>query len=803
MKVTDFLKDNILRFDGGMGTLLQAKGLVAGELPEYWNITHSDIITQIHRDYFNAGSNVVSANTFGANILKFTEDELDAVINAAVRNARCARDTSPALQPKWIALDVGPTGKMLAPYGELGFEDAVEIFSKTIRTGVKYGVDLIIIETMNDCYETKAALLAAKECCDLPVFVSNAYTEDKKLLSGTSPQAMIAMLEGMGADAIGINCSFGPKSLGEIAREYVKYASVPVLFQPNAGMPRVENGRTVFDISPNEFAREVNKVILSGVRIVGGCCGTTPEHISALTKASANVSPVPVTDKNITWVSSYTHTVDFSCGPILIGERINPTGKKKFKEALKQNDINYILNEGISQQEKGVHILDVNVGLPDIDEREMLKTTVCRLQEVTNLPLQIDTSDYNAMELSLRYYNGKAMINSVNGKKESMDMVFPLAKKYGGLIVALTLDENGIPQTARGRIEIAKRILDEAQKYGISKKDIIFDPLTMAISTDKDAARITLEAVSAIKNELQCHTSLGVSNVSFGLPQRDIINSNFFTLAMCNGLSAAIMNPYSYDMMEAYHAFNTLTGMDDNCSDYISFVQSYEKITPVTQASPVSSQGAQNSASELQSAIIKGLKERARDITANLLQNIPPMEIIQNEIIPAMDTVGDTFDKKTTFLPQLLMSAEAAKYAFDKIKEHSASNNTNKKCPFVIATVQGDIHDIGKNIVKLLLENYGFDVIDLGRDVAVDTVADAVVASHAPILGLSVLMTTTLPAMERTIEAVRKVAPRCKIVVGGAVLTEEYALSIGADKYARDALDTVRYADEVNNSFTK
>ena len=793
MDILQHLKSNILYLDGGMGTLLQTQGLSAGELPERWNLSHPDVITEIHKQYFDAGSNVVNTNTFGANCLKFEVDELDSIIGAAIRNAHRAAEESTGAQPKWIALDIGPTGRMLAPYGDLDFEDAVSVFARTVRLGVKHGADLIMIETMSDSYETRAALLAAKENSTLPVFVSCAHGEDGKLMTGANPAAMVAMLEGMGADAIGINCSFGPRKLMGVIREYLDYASIPVIFKPNAGLPAVIEGRTTYDLSPEDFATDMAEAIALGVHAVGGCCGTTPQYIKALVQKTANARPQPIMQKNITCVSSYTHAVIFDKEPILIGERINPTGKKRFKEALKAGDMDYILNEGLSQAEAGVHILDVNVGLPEIDEVSMLQSAVCRLQEVTDLPLQIDTSDPAAMEAALRRYNGKAMINSVNGKTESMQAVFPLVKKYGGLVVALTLDESGIPARAEERVAIAERILSVAAEYGIDKKDIIFDPLALTVSADQTAACETLRAVSIIKHRLGCHTSLGVSNVSFGLPQRDVINSTFFALALGRGLSAAIMNPYSSAMMKTYYAFRALDEQDENCGEYIEFAQSLpitESVSAPTKAVTVT----REERSELQKAIIKGLRDRAAVLTREELKTRAPLDVVQSDVIPALDVVGEGFEVKTVYLPQLLMAAEAAKAAFEEIKAHlpAAANNG---VSVVLATVKGDIHDIGKNIVKLLLENYGFDVSDLGRDVSPDRVADETVRLHAPLVGLSALMTTTVPAMEDTIRVLRKRAPWCRIVVGGAVLTEEYAVSIGADKYARDAMETVRYAE--------
>ena len=802
MTFSEFLKDNIVYLDGGMGTLLQAKGLKPGDAPERWNISHPDVICGIHRDYFDAGSNVVCTNTFGANTLKYSKDELEKIIRAAVKNAADARAQSSSAGEKFIALDIGPSGKLLKPLGDLDFEDAVGVFAETVRIGASCGVDLILIETMNDSYETKAALLAAKENSDLPVIVCNAYGEDGKLMTGASPAAMAAMLEGMGAAALGANCSLGPRQLRGVAIELLRNASVPVILKPNAGLPRSVDGKTVFDVTAEDFSDEVCELVKKGVRVVGGCCGTTPAYIKALTDKTRGMTPVPVRDKNLTVVSSYTHAVKLGKAPILIGERINPTGKKRFKQALLENDMDHILAEGVKQQEKGVHILDVNVGLPGIDEVTVLKNAVCELQAVIDLPLQIDTSDIRAMEAALRRYNGKAMINSVNGKEESMEAVFPLVKKYGGVVVALTLDENGIPATADGRVEIAEKILRRAAAYGIGKNDIVFDTLTMTVSADNTAALTTLEALRRIKNGLGCHTSLGVSNVSFGLPCRDAVNSVFFAMALENGLSAAIMNPYSADMMKTYYTYNALSGLDENCAAYIGASDSFAAVpSPGTAAPAAAARTAEDFSSELQRAVVKGLRDRAADITRELLVSIPPLDIVNNEIIPALNIAGTGFENKTVYLPQLLMSAEAAKSAFEVIKTHmSGSGKTAGKGVFVIATVHGDIHDIGKNIVKLLLENYGFDVVDLGKDVPPETVAEAVVRLHAPLAGLSALMTTTVPAMEETIKLLREKAPWCKTVVGGAVLTQEYADKIGADKYAKDAMETVRYAESVISS---
>ena len=796
MNILDYMKGRILYLDGGMGTLLQAAGLKPGEHPEEWNLSHPDVIEAIHRQYFEAGSHVVNTNTFGANGLHFSPEHLEEIIAAAVENAKRAREAANAEHPMFVALDIGPSGRLLAPYGDFPFEDAVSLFAEVVRLGKKYGVDLITIETMNDSYETKAALLAAKEESDLLVFVTNAYGKDQKMMTGAAPEAMAAMLEGMGADAIGVNCSLGPKQLSPIIRRLLSVSSVPVILKPNAGLPKTENGKTVYDVTADDFASLVTDDIAAGVRIVGGCCGTTPEYIRKVKEKTKDISPLPIAPKDRTVISSYTHEVAFGTSPILIGERINPTGKKRLKEALRMKDMEYILCEGLGQRDKGVHVLDVNVGLPEIDEAAMLTDAVKELQAVIDLPLQIDTSDESAMEAALRIYNGKPLINSVSGKEESMKKIFPLVKKYGGVVVALTLDDSGIPETAEGRVAIAEKILKTAEEYGILKKDIIFDPLAMTVSADPHAAEATLGALQTIKETHGCHTSLGVSNVSFGLPARNTITGVFFAEALSLGLSAAIMNPYSAEMMKTYYSYRALHGMDENFRDYISFSESY---TESTEAAAKAVSQHESGKTELQNAILKGLKESAAIHTQKLLQTTSALQLVNRDIIPALDTVGQGFEAKKIYLPQLLMSAEAAKAAFEVIKEHmkTAGEASAKKCPFVIATVHGDIHDIGKNIVKLLLENYGYEVSDLGKDVPPEEVLAEVLRLHAPMLGLSALMTTTVPAMEETIRLVHEGAPWCKVLVGGAVLTKDYADSIGADFYAADAMESVRYAESV------
>lgn len=797
MNVLEYLKNNFLYFDGGFGTLLYERGLPAGVAPERWNITNPDDVTAIHKSYFDAGSNVATTNTFGASILKFDENELDDIVRNAVMNADRARNLTDNSEPKFIALDIGPTGKMLKPFGDLEFEDCVNIFAHTVKLGVKYGVDLVIIETMNDSLETKAALLAVKENSNLPVFVSNVYGSDSKLMSGADPYAMAAMLEGMGAHAVGMNCSLGPKQLEPAALKLLEVLSVPMIMQPNAGLPETINGKTVFNVSVEEYADVMASLCKKGLRIMGGCCGTTPEYIKALRNATKDLKPVEITKKNLSVVSSYTHAVRIGEKPVLIGERINPTGKKRFKQALKEHDMSYILAQGVEQQDAGAHILDVNTGIPEVDEKAILTDTVRELQAVIDLPLQIDSTMPEAMESALRIYNGKAMINSVNGKEESMKTIFPLVKKYGGVVVALTLDENGIPDTWLERVNIAERILKKAEEYGIDKKDIIFDTLCMTVSADKNAAITTVRALKEIKQHFGCHTSLGVSNVSFGLPQRDIVNGAFFSFALENGLDAGIINPNSVEIMKTYRAYNVLHANDENCSEYIAFAESVEAVSKTQNTAKKQS----NAPETLYDAVIKGFKDLAETLTKEALKTREPLDVVNKDLIPALDEVGRAYEEKRAYLPQLLMSAEAAKSAFSVIKNSMSGKNGESKGTFVIATVKNDVHDIGKNIVKLLLENYGYEVIDLGKDVSAQSVVDAVIKYHAPIAGLSALMTTTLPSMEQTVKLIKKKAPWCKTVVGGAVLTKEYAESIGADKYSSDAMETVRYAEKVLNNF--
>jgi len=876
-KLHDLLGKELLFFDGGTGTVLQDMGLKPGELPETWNTKHPDRIVQLHYNYFAAGSNIVNTNTFGAFITKFPL-ELERFIKAAIENANTARDKVRTEKPDgkyFIAFDIGSCGKLLKPMGDLDFEDCVKLFKKTFVSAfpaaLEGKIDCVMIETMNDGYESKAAVLAAKETMetlgiaaeDLPIIVSNVYDRECRTLSGSTPETMVAMLEGLGVSAIGVNCSLGPLEMKPTVERLCRAATVPVLVKPNAGLPKVVDGKTVFDVEAPEFVEAMKQLAEFGPMIMGGCCGSTPEYIRELgsrfkvpgSRIKGEVSPslqpasglplppllggtppnTPSSLKPNTYnlkpsigcVSSNTKVVYFGGPhrPVLIGERINPTGKKKFKEALRAGDIPYIIHQGMEQEEAGAQVLDVNVGLPEIDEKEMMLRVLDELQNVTTLPLQIDTTKPDVMEAALRRYNGKPMINSVNGKQEIMDTVFPLVKKYGGLVVALTLDEDGIPEDSARRVEIAKKIYAEAAKYGIRKSDIIIDPLAMAVSSDSKAGIATMETVRAI-HEMGGLTSLGISNVSFGLPLREFVTASFFTLCMGAGLSAAIMNPLQGEMIKAWRCYNLLSGRDENCTDYIEWSTvegarlevlgssqagrcgaaieprsggSEQRSASEGDTSPSSLKPSTSNLSPLSSAIIHGLKTDAAAATRELLKTTESLTIINEHLIPGLDYVGKRFEKKTMYLPQLLMAAEAAKAAFGEIREYMEKSGKKgaPKGKIIIATVKGDIHDIGKNIVKVLLENYDFDVIDLGKDVPPEVVVEACKKDHVMLVGLSALMTTTVAAMEETIKQLRKECPWAKTCVGGAVMTQEYADQIGADFYGKDAMDTVRYALEL------
>lgn len=759
----------ITYFDGGMGTMLNLK---AGELPELLNINDPERVYAIHKAYADAGCDIISANTFGANRFKY--DNVDEIVKSAVKNAKRTG--------KKVALDIGPTGKLLKPMGDLDFEKCVDIFADVVKAG-RDEADLVLLETFGDLYEIKAAMLAVKENCDLPLVVSMIFDEKARLLTGADVRTACAVVEGLGADAIGFNCGLGPKQMIPLVEELEKHASIPILVMPNAGLPESVNGETIFNVDPDEFASYMTQIAKMGVSYLGGCCGTTPAHLKAMIEATKDIEDKVPEFKNETIVASYSKSVDLSEGAV-IGERINPTGKKLMKEALRNKDMDYVLRQGITQSEAGAHILDVNMGLPEIDEKEMLCSGVYELQSVLPVPLQLDSGDAEAMEAALRLYNGKAMINSVNGKEKSMKEVFPLAKKYGGVVVCLCLDEDGIPSTAQGRIAIAKKIIKRAAEYGIDKKNLAVDALVMTISTDTNNAVETLNAVDYIRNTLGVNTVLGVSNISFGLPNREAVNTAFYTLAMSRGLSAGIINPNSRPMMNAFFSYKALAGKDESCQEYIKSAVDTEIVQKTENL-------------DLKTAIIKGMKEESARCAKELLENTESLVIINDYIIPALDVVGDGFEKNTIFLPQLLMSADSAKAAFDEIKAHFVMSGAEqvKGEKIIIATVEGDIHDIGKNIVKVLLQNYGFDVMDLGKDVKCEKVLEEAQKNNVKLVGLSALMTTTVPNMEKTIKLLHD-NTHAKVFVGGAVLTRDYAKMINADFYAKDAMESVRIAQE-------
>ena len=803
MSILDYLGKEILYFDGAMGTRLQAAGLKPGELPEVWNITHGEVVTDIHASYVRAGANILKSNTFGANALKMQGSgySVENVVLAAFDNARRAFASVPEIpeEKKFAALDLGPTGKLLAPYGDLQFEEAVSLYAEIVRAGVKAGADLVLIETMSDTYEARAAILAAKENSSLPVFVTFTFDKDGKLLNGADVETAVLMADGLGVDAVGFNCGLGPDLVAKLLPRARRVTALPIIANPNAGLPVEKDGKTVFSSGPEEFADYMLDVYREGGTVLGGCCGTDPGYIRLVAERTKGMKPVSWNEtavtKNaekgdsVTAVTGYGAPVYFGKEPVLIGERINPTGKPALKEALRNGDMDYICRLGLEQLDNGAHVLDVNTGLPGLNEAETLCKAVTSLQAITPAPLEIDTSNYEAMERALRLYNGKPLLNSVNGKPESMEKVFPLAKKYGAAVVGLCLDESGIPDTAEGRLAIADKIIQTAAEYGIKAKDIIIDPLALTVSTDSRNSAIDLAVIKALKTK-GIHTVMGVSNISFGLPNRDAVNSAFFAMSLAAGLSSAIMNPQSERMMEAYHAYCALSGADKGCKE---FVARYAD-APKTKTAAVVSEYS------LYDAIVKGLTDRSGSAAKKLLgENKTPLEIINGFIIPALNTVGEGFGKKTLFLPQLLMAADAAKAAFDELKKqmlNGMQNSETRGDTIVLAVVKGDIHDIGKNIVKVLWENYGYHVVDLGKDVPAETVVEAVEKHQARLVGLTALMTTTVAAMEDTISALRRKTDT-KILVGGAVMTKEYAGAIGADGYAPDAVAAVDYANRI------
>ena len=788
-------KNKFYILDGGMGTMMQANGLEPGEVPELMSITHPEVIRSIHRSYVEAGSDIIYANTFGANTHKVPSDcgyALEEIIDASVKTAKAAGNADTK-----VALDVGPLGELLEPMGSLKFEEAYDAFRRTMIQGEKSGADLIVIETMTDLYEVKAAVLAAKENTDLPVMVSMSFEESGRTFTGTDVVSMTVTLEGLGVDAIGINCSLGPAEIYPIAEKMCASTDLPVFVKPNAGLPDPRTNE--YDIDAEQFAEMMTAYLDLGIAAAGGCCGTTPEYIAAVKKAFAGKERSgrrPAEKKSIVCSSVKPVTIDHVA---VIGERINPTGKKRLKQALLDEDYDYILSQAVEQIDAGAEILDVNVGVPKLDDVAMLPKVVKQLQAITDLPLQIDSSNPAAIEAALRVYNGKPIVNSVNGEDKVMEAILPLVKKYGAAVIGLTLDENGIPATAEERFAIAQRIMDRALGYGIAKEDIYIDCLTLTASAQQAEVAETLKAVRMVKEQLGLHTALGVSNISFGLPCRPLVNRTFLAMAMENGLDLPIINPNDEDMMGTVYAFEMLHNRDKNAE---KFIERYSEASIGTMSRGASVKEAAESAGDLYHALEKGMKAETLAAVKELLKTEDAMTIVNNHLIPALDRVGQGFEKGTIFLPQMMQAATAAQGGFELIKDHLAQSGQEKvsKGCVILATVKGDIHDIGKNIVKVIMENYGFEIIDLGRDVPPETVVETMLKKDIKLVGLSALMTTTLGSMEETIQAVKATKPDCKVMVGGAVLTAEFAERIGADFYCKDAMKSVEAANSVFKS---
>ncbi|TJX13073.1 homocysteine methyltransferase [Tissierella creatinini] len=783
--VLDRLKNEFLFFDGAMGTMLQLAGLKAGDLPESYNIAKPEIILDIHKKYLEAGADFITTNTFGANRLKLKDYDYD--VNQIIEKAvALAKESIGGRKDKYVALDIGPIGTLLEPLGTLSFADAYDIFKEQVLAGVKSGADLILIETMSDLYEVKAAILASKENSSLPVFCTMTFQDDTRTFTGTDAITMVNVLEGLGVDALGVNCSRGPGELQSIVNEILKLSSLPVIVQANAGLPKSGRDMVEYDIEPREFSTELEIMANNGVAIFGGCCGTTPEYISTIREKLQAKKPSQPTVEKLTACSSSTQTVILGEEVKIIGERINPTGKKVLKEALKNKDMDYIIREAISQKETGSDILDINVGLPGIDEKEMMTHAIREIQSIISLPLQIDSANVDVIEAALRVYNGKPIINSVNGKKSNMDAILPLVKKYGALVIGLTLDEDGIPKTAQKRLEIASKIIEKAKEYGIPEENILIDPLVLTASAEQENVLETLKAIPLIKSKYKVKIVLGTSNVSFGLPNRKIINTTYLAMALGYGLDAPITDSTNESLMDVIRSFKVLANQDKDCVD---FLKNYSNTS--AKSEPVKASDL-----DLKDIIMKGLKDEAGKKTEELLSTLESLELVNQHIIPALDIVGERYEKKEIFLPQLIRSAETAKKSFEVIKEKTLLEGSEKENhgKILLATVQGDIHDLGKNIVKLILENYGYEIIDLGKDVPIETVVAKVKAENVPLVGLSALMTTTVSTMEDTIKSLKIQCPHVKIMVGGAVLTSEYAHLIGADYYAKDAREGVDIA---------
>lgn len=791
-KKIDF--SNFVIFDGAMGTMLQAYGLKAGELPESYNILHPEIIEKIHKGYLDAGADVITTNTFGANRLKLEKYGYDAaeIVSAGVNIAL------KAAQEKLVALDIGPIGQLMKPYGSLSFEDAYDLFKEQITIGSKTGADLILIETMSDIYEMKAAILAAKENSSLPVIATMTFQKDRRTLTGTDPLTMVNVVSSLSVDALGINCSLGPSEMLPVIEEVLLYSTLPVIAQPNAGMPKLIDGKTVFNVGPEEFAEYAKKIAEKGAVILGGCCGTTYAHIKALRDAISGLKPVKRHVKPMTAASSFSKTAIIGDGVTIIGEKLNPTGRRRLQTALKSGDMEYVLRQALVQQDAGAHILNVNAGLPEIDEKATMLNIIRELSSTISIPLQIDSAKSDVIEAAVRIYNGKPIINSVNGKKQIMADIFPIAKKYGACVIGLTLDENGIPSKAEDKFKIAERIVKTAGEFGIPKENLLIDCLVIAASAQQDDVKEIIKAVRLVKERLGVKTVLGVSNISFGLPNRSLLNRTFLAMALEAGLDAPIIDPVDKEVMGTINAFNVLWGYDKYAKCYISKYAGAEKEPNAGKVSASSALG------DIENIIINGLAEEAQSKVNEMLSSLTPTQIIDEYLIPALDTAGRKYETGEIFLPQLIQSAETAKSAFETIKSYivktGAANAGISKGKIILATVRGDIHDIGKNIVKILLENYGFDVIDLGKDVPEEEIIRHIKKDSVRLVGLSALMTTTAQNMAKTIKAIRAEGLDCRIMVGGAVLNPEFARNIGADYYGKDAQEAVRIAQEFFSS---
>ncbi|UYP00280.1 homocysteine S-methyltransferase family protein [Oceanotoga sp. DSM 15011] len=778
MNLSNLLNKKFILFDGAMGSMIQKENI--NTLPELLNLENPNLIRSIHKKYIEAGADIITTNTFGANNHKLKKYNVDSdlIIKNAIEIAKSVQKNN------LIALDIGPIGRMIEPMGKMTFDESYEFFKKQVIAGEKYGADLILFETFSDIYELKSGILSAKENTKLPIFATMTFSDDKRTFTGTDIKTMISVLEGLNVNALGINCSLGPDKMGSLVDKLVKYSSTPIIVQANAGLPDYKNGNTIYNINSNEYNEHTKKLMNKGIQIIGGCCGTTDEYIRKLNNSRKQIPFKPVFDKNYSFISSYSKTYDVSKNIHIIGERINPTGKKKLRQAIIEENMEYITNLALKQKEEGAEILDVNMGVPKIDENKLMIKSIKEIQKLIDIPLQIDSTNIEVIDNGLRYYNGKAIINSVNGKKNSMEEIFPVIKKYGAMVICLTLNEDGIPETMEKRLQIAKNIENTALKYGISKKDLIFDFLVLAVSAQQNELYNTLSTLSYVKNTYNYNTTLGVSNVSFGLPNRKILNRTFLAMALQAGLNLPIINTSSQDMMDTINSYKVLANIDKDCKKYISIYseQKEEELKNET----------------LEYCIENGLKEKTKIITIEKLKNTDPLEIINNILIPTLNKVGDKYEKEIIFLPQLIQSAETAKIVFKEIKNKLPDlDSSNKKDKIILATVEGDIHDIGKNIVKVILENYGYEIIDLGKDVACNKIIEKIQDSKAKIVGLSALMTTTLINMENTVKEIRKKFDDIKIIIGGAVVTKTFANSIGADFYAKDAREALKYLEKV------